>query len=110
MFADEKGFQGDTLIFNVSNANKAIQISKFMEERGLGTKILPEAFEWHFAGSWNHIFKDIDYYKHINIKQQWSATEKLLRKSICINIPVKLSHQRCDEIVKIIKEGCKLYG
>ena len=46
----------------------------------------------------------------INIKQQWTATEELLRKSICINIPVKLSHQRCDEIVKIIKEGCKLYG
>ena len=110
LFSDEEGSQGDTLIFNVSNANQAIQISKFMEERGLGTKILPEAFEWHFAGSWDHIFKDIDYYKHINIKQQWTATEELLRKSICINIPVKLSHQRCDEIVKIIKEGCKLYG
>ena len=79
LFADEKGSQGDTLIFNVSSANKAIQISKFMEERGLGTKILPEAFEWHFAGSWDHIFKDIDYYKQIYIKEQWANTEKLLK-------------------------------
>ena len=110
LFADEEGSQGDTLIFNVSNPKRALQIAKFMEERGLGTKILPEAFDWHFAGAWSHIFKDITYYNNIDIKQQWATTEKLLRKSICINIPVKLSPQRCDEIVKTIKRGCLLYG
>ena len=38
-----------------------------MEEKGLGTKILPEAFDWHYAGAWTHLFKDIEYYNNIDI-------------------------------------------
>ena len=109
-FADEDGSQGDTLIFNFSNANSAIKLSKFMEDKGLGTKILPEAFDWHYAGSWEHIFNDINFYSNIDIKKQWVKTEELLRKSICINIPVIITKKRCDEIIDIIKEGCRLHG
>ena len=80
-----------------------------MEEQGLGTKILPEAFDWHFAGSWSHIFNDIDYYKDIDIKTKWTATETLLRRSVCINIPINISPEQCDKIINIIKSGCKQY-
>ena len=48
------------------NYKDAIGLSKYMEEQGLGTKILPEAFDWDFAGSWFHIFNGIDYYKFID--------------------------------------------
>ena len=108
-FSDEKGSQGDTLIFNFDNSETAIGLSKYMEERGLGTKILPEAFDWHYAGAWNHIFNGIDYYNNIDISKQWSHTEQLLRRSICINVPVNISSERCDEIIQIIKKGCKIY-
>ena len=108
-FSDEKGSQGDTLIFNFTNSAAAISLSKYMDEQGLGTKILPEAFDWHYAGAWSHIFNNIDYYKKLDINQKWTKTEQLLRRSICINIPVKISKKRCDEIVQIIKEGCKKY-
>ena len=108
-FSDEQGSQGDTLIFNFTNSDAAISLSKYMEEQGLGTKILPEAFDWHYAGAWSHIFNNIDYYKKLNINQKWAKTEQLLRRSICINIPVNITKKRCDEIVQIIKEGCKKY-
>ena len=108
-FTDEKGSQGDTLIFNFENYKDAIGLSKYMEEQGLGTKILPEAFDWHFAGSWSHIFNDIDYYKDIDIKAKWSETESLLRRSVCINIPINISLEQCDKIINIIKLGCKQY-
>ena len=108
-FTDEEGSQGDTLIFNFENAKTAINVSKYMDKKGLGTKILPEAFDWHYAGAWIHIFKDIEYYKNININRQWALTEDLLRKSVCINIPINISSERCDEIVQIIKKGCKVY-
>ena len=109
-FSDEKGSQGDTLIFNFVDSESAINLSKFMEDKGLGTKILPEAFEWHYAGAWNHIFDEIDYYNNIDIKTKWAKTEHLLRRSICINIPVNLNTAKCDHIIQIIKEGCELYG
>ena len=109
-FSDEKGSQGDTLIFNFVDSESAINLSKFMEDKGLGTKILPEAFEWHYAGAWNHIFDEMDYYNNIDIKTKWAETEHLLRRSICINIPVNLNTEKCDYIIQIIKEGCALYG
>ena len=108
-FTDESGSQGDTLIFNFSSYEDAINVSKYMEKKGLGTKILPEAFDWHYAGVWSHIFDDIEYYKNINIKDRWLKTEELLRRSICINIPINISKERCDEVIEIIKEGCKIY-
>ncbi len=108
-FSDEEGSQGDTLIFNLSNIGDAINISKFMESKGLGTKILPEAFDWHYAGSWDHIFKDIEYYSTVDIHKRWKSTEDLLRRSICINIPVNITEDKCDEIINIIKEGCNKY-
>ena len=107
-FSDESGSQGDTLIFNFKNSEKAISLSKYMEENGLGTKILPEAFDWHFAGAWEHIFADIKYYDEIDINSKWERTEKLLRRSICINIPVNLTKERCDKIIEIIIKGCEI--
>ena len=80
-----------------------------MDSKGLGTKILPEAFDWHYAGAWNHIFNDIRYYDKIDLNSKWEFTENLLRRSICINIPVNITQERCDEIINIIKEGCNKY-
>ena len=107
-FSDENGSQGDTLIFNFKNSKEAIILSKYMEEKGLGTKILPEAFDWHYAGAWGHIFNEIDYYKSEKIDEKWKLTEELLRRSICINIPVIITRDRCDEIIEIIKKGCHI--
>jgi len=107
-FSDENGSQGDTLIFNFKNSKEAIILSKYMEEKGLGTKILPEAFDWHYAGAWKHIFNEIDYYKSEKVDKKWKLTEELLRRSICINIPVIITRDRCDEIIEIIKKGCHI--
>jgi dTDP-4-amino-4,6-dideoxygalactose transaminase len=108
-FSDEGGSQGDTLIFNLSNSDTSTKISKFMEDKGLGTKILPEAFDWHYAGAWEHIFKEIEYYNEVDIHTKWKSTENLLRRSICINIPINITKDRCDQIINIIKEGCNKY-
>ena len=108
-FSDEGGSQGDTLIFNLSNSDTATKISKFMEKKGLGTKILPEAFDWHYAGAWEHIFKEIEYYNEVDIHTKWKSTENLLRRSICINIPINITKDKCDQIINIIKEGCNKY-
>ena len=80
-----------------------------MEHKGLGTKILPEAFDWHYAGAWEHIFKEIEYYNEVDIHTKWASTENILRRSICINIPINITKDRCNQIINIIKEGCNKY-
>src|SRR5687767_3073638 len=46
----------DCLIFELPSKAAADAFASGMEKAGLGTKNLPSAFEWHFAGYWDHIF------------------------------------------------------
>lgn len=45
----------DALVFYVADARQARQCRDALVAAGLGTKILPEAYTWHFAGTWDHM-------------------------------------------------------
>ena len=101
-FADEEGSLGDTLIFSLPDNEAALNMAKLLAEKGFNSKILPEAFEWHFAGSWNHIFENISGYDKQSLSAYWPKTYELLSKSIAlpifINMPENLIHQLVDAI------------
>ena len=60
-----------------------------MEKAGLGTKNLPSAFEWHFAGYWDHIFSRFGMTKD----QLWQQTRPSYdRLSRCIAVPVMVKY------------------
>lgn len=46
----------DTLIFHLPTKKQTDKFAQLMAKEGLGTKNIPSAMEWHFAGYWNHIF------------------------------------------------------
>jgi len=99
-FHDEEGAQGDTLIFSLENRQAALSFEAVLMERGIGTKILPEAFEWHFAGSWGHLLPDYERYRERNLDDLWPATRALLERSICLNIPVLLDEEKATQLVQ----------
>ena len=45
----------DALVFLVNNNQTARRCRDALLAVGLGTKILPEAITWHFAGTWDHM-------------------------------------------------------
>ena len=45
----------DALVLLVDNDQTALKCRDSLLEVGVGTKILPEAITWHFAGTWNHM-------------------------------------------------------
>lgn len=45
----------DALVFEVEDAETARRCREELVDRGVGTKILPEAITWHYAGTWDHI-------------------------------------------------------
>ena len=69
-FDDEKGAQGDTLIFSLKNRKMAIEFEKRLNDFGYSTKILPEAMEWHFAGSWGHLLNGYKKYNSIDLESK----------------------------------------
>jgi 8-amino-3,8-dideoxy-alpha-D-manno-octulosonate transaminase len=69
----------DTLIIELPTADAAAAMVKTMGEHGLGTKNVPDAIEWHFAGYWDHIFGT-------GIAEQTRASREQLER--CVAIPV----------------------
>ena len=90
---DREGDAGDTLIFFVETREKASKFAKLLSEGGLGTKNLPDAINWHFAGTWNHIFSDCSL---------WPKSEEILRRAIAIPIMVKMDEEKISEIIEAI--------
>ena len=100
-FHDEDGAQGDTLIFSLETSALAIKLEQALMSAGFGTKILPEAIDWHFAGVWNHVFTD----KTIEeLENEFKVSGDLLRRSICLNIPVLLTNAAIGKMAKVITD------
>ena len=102
-FHDEEGAQGDTLIFSLSNHEQALNLEKALASKGYGTKILPEAIDWHYGGSWVHIFST---QTTPELERSFKETGDLLRRSICLNISLNMTAQSISEIAQIIKDFC----
>jgi len=104
-FDDETGSQGDTLIFSVKNSESALKFEKILNEHGFGTKILPEAIDWHYAGIWTHILPRYSIYKNTDLNQLFKKTGELLKRSICINIPILMTAEEIRNLINAIKDA-----
>ena len=78
----------DAMIFFVPDRTFALLCREKLIKAGLGTKILPEAYSWHFAGCWTHLNKYIN--KEISISN-FQISHNILSKAISIPISTKLS-------------------
>ena len=87
----------DCLIFELPSKAAADAFASGMEKAGLGTKNLPSAFEWHFAGYWDHIFTRFGLTQEALWEQTRPSYDRLSR---CIAVPVmvKYTDERAREI------------
>lgn len=92
---DVQGDAGDTLIFFVENKEKAKNFAKLLSEKDFGTKNLPDAVDWHFAGTWKHIFSDVSL---------WPQSEGLLRRAIALPIMVNMDEEKISKIIQSVKD------
>lgn len=95
---DREGDAGDALIFFLENREKASQFAKLLKAQGLGTKNLPDAINWHFAGTWNHIFKD---------SSLWQKSEDLLRRAVALPIMVLMSDDQINKAIGAVRDISK---
>ena len=71
----------------VKNKELALKTRDALIKYGIGTKILPEAITWHFAGDWNHIKELTDRYDDLSNK--FESSRKILNS--CVAIPINIS-------------------
>jgi 8-amino-3,8-dideoxy-alpha-D-manno-octulosonate transaminase len=104
-FADEDGETADTLVLIFEERLQAEDFVKNIRKGGLVTKNLPDAFNWHFAGTWGHIFSEIDYYKEGSWKTLWKKSEDLLRRTVALPINIKMTDGQIEKVITVIKEA-----
>ena len=55
---------------------------------GLGTKILPEAYTWHFAACWDHMPELVESHK-LPLSQAFLESKTLLARAVSIPVTIK---------------------
>ena len=71
----------DTFIFYTKNKIQMKKILLILKKNKIGTKNLPGALKWHFAGNWKHIFSKYE-------REKFNKCKEVLNK--CIAIPILL--------------------
>lgn len=107
IFADKDGESADTLVLIFENIDRVRKFVKGIREEGLGTKNLPDAFNWHFAGTWDHIFSELDQYKDGSWKKLWGKSEDLLRRTVALPINIMLTDSQINKIIDAIRQVSK---
>lgn len=85
----------EAIIFSLPSKAKAEELYAILKKEGVVTKNLPDAYDWHFAGTW----------AHMGVKPgSFPKTRDLLERSIAIMIFVKMKPEQIKKITKILNE------
>ena len=98
---DKAGDLADTLIFNFENTDLTDRFVKAFYEAGYGTKNVPDAIDWHFAGTWNQMFTGVPAYKE-TWPTAWKRSAELLYRSVAIPVMVKSTAEDLEKQVVAI--------
>lgn len=102
---DPAGDAADTLIFSFEMRERCERLVKKLAESKIGTKNVPDALDWHFAGTWSHMFPAESRYA-TNWSTAWKPTADLLYRSVALPIMVlrseKEMHDYAERVARLI--------
>jgi 8-amino-3,8-dideoxy-alpha-D-manno-octulosonate transaminase len=117
---DPDGDIGDTLIFFLPSEKQAQRFAEELGRRNLSTKNLPDALDWHFAGTWRHMMR------HFACVQKTPETpsdaavtcachgdtsrcvcDALLRRAVALPVNVKMTGADIAHVVESVRAIAK---
>lgn len=90
----------EAVVFMVEDENTASKIRQALLGKGIGTKILPEATSWHFAGLWEHI-EDKSLFRESKACDQ---AGRMLNRSVSIPINIYPDGDLVEKVKSAILE------
>ncbi len=94
----------DALVFSLTDKEKALKCKLNLNKLGMSTKILPEAYTWHFAGSFLHMENFIKT-DNSKLSQSFRKSREILDKTISIPIQVKMDYGKAVLLRRAIEES-----
>ncbi len=80
----------DALVFLVRDNATARRCRDELLKVGLATKILPEAYSWHFAGTWNHMSELVNSHGG-DLTTAFSTSHEILSRAVSLPVGVKMA-------------------
>ena len=94
----------DALVFFAEKQMMALKIRDEIVKEGLGTKILPEAYTWHFAGCFEHI-ASLNSGGSENLRQKYIKSHDILSKAVSIPIFIQMDADIPKRYAKAVKKA-----
>ena len=91
----------DALIIKLKNKKLALKLREELLKFKISTKILPEAYTWHFASTWSHIAELKKKYK--NLEKNFLKSKKIIEKCVSIPIFIKMNKGLINKINLAVK-------
>lgn len=102
---DPRGEIGDALVFFLDDADSALRCSALLREAGIGTKNLPDAIRWHYAGTWDHMLPSFDRYRGRDLMKEWPVSTDLISRAIALPILIMMDKPMIWRMVDKIREA-----
>jgi 8-amino-3,8-dideoxy-alpha-D-manno-octulosonate transaminase len=93
----------DSIVFSLPTIEKTQVILANLKEHGIGTKNVPDALRWHFAGHWEHMFENQPLYEDC-YETAWPNSEQLLSRSIALPVMVSWDEEQLDDYIGKLKQ------
>lgn len=92
----------EALVFYVDTNLTARKIRDELVSAGLGTKILPEAITWHFAGTWNHMPSLVNS-NGGNLSEAFPQSKEILSKAVALPIFYNMDSSTPEKIERTLR-------
>lgn len=90
----------DALVFLVRDKCTARRCRDELLKMGLATKILPEAYSWHFAGTWDHIPELVGSHGG-KLSRAFLTSHEILSRAVSLPIGIHLA----DDVPKKVRRA-----
>jgi 8-amino-3,8-dideoxy-alpha-D-manno-octulosonate transaminase len=105
---DAAGDTGDAVVFFLDTPEQAKKVARTLLSRGVGFKNLPDAINWHYAGTWDHLLGDMAWLGGKSLVDYFDKSERILRRALALPIFYKMDDARiatiAEEVARAIGE------
>lgn len=102
-----EGDTGDSVIFSFATRNKTKAFMKCWTAKGFGTKNLPDAINWHYAGTWDHMLDKFPEYKGKNLETLFAQSDDILRRAVALPILVNMPDDLIEKTITAVHDCIK---
>jgi 8-amino-3,8-dideoxy-alpha-D-manno-octulosonate transaminase len=77
---------------------------KLWTAKGFGTNNLPDAINWHYAGTWDHMLKHFPAYNGKDLSRVFAQSDDLLRRAVALPILVNMSDEQIEKTINAVHD------